>query len=117
MKIAFSGWSRFRGHHVLVESDTAELEPSEPDYYDGNRVYIERNIDSARIDIVTKARGLREDADYCVRVELTTREIANLARIALEKEPFGNAIEALSKKITVKLKDTGGKQLSSTVGN
>jgi hypothetical protein len=106
MELFFCGWRRHVRSHVLIDLDISGLELSENRSHSRGEAYIEspehHTLKMSGLDVVAKAQNVSLNGDYYVRVTLTKEEIANLARIGLRNDPFGDVIAALSKRQKIK---------------
>lgn len=108
MELLFSGWKRFISTHRLVENDISRARPMKSKTYWRGRAYIStaktspQGVSSEEIEIATNADNLVLHGDYLVRIRLTKAEVANLAKIAFAKDPFGIVAAALAHQSTRK---------------
>jgi type IV secretory pathway TraG/TraD family ATPase VirD4 len=82
---------------LLIDRDFSQTQPSEnEEFYYRDQVYIES--DEKSVCLVSSAENVSLMGDYCVRIQLTKEEVANLARIALGSMRFDQVVELLSDK-------------------
>ncbi len=94
--IVLRGWKRVVYDHDLMKQDISELRPSNPEFYGPDEVFLETS--NAGLCIRSGVRDLAIQGNFQVEIELTKREIINLARIALAEEPFGRVIRGFSRR-------------------
>jgi hypothetical protein len=93
MKVSFEGAWRFSGSYGLMDSDLSDLRPGHSRW----PARLEIDASSGDLEIVSTTGSERlGPGRYRVRVRLTKKEIANLAKIALRNEPFGDVVDSLS---------------------
>jgi len=97
MEISCIGLRRWVHTHTLGSGDVPVVQgPGPSGLYSIDQIYVETEDDD--ITIISGARKLSLSGNYVVRVRLTRGDIANLARVAFEGQPFGQVVDALSKR-------------------
>jgi hypothetical protein len=87
MKVSFEGAGRFCGSHVLMDRDLSDF-----------RLEIQSDTGSGDVEIESTTVSERLGGGrYRVRVRLTKKEIANLAKRAFRNESFGEVVDSLSR--------------------
>ena len=98
MKIELEGWLRHVLIHTLMESDISKVKPSEDGVPSVSEARLRWPTKSGELVIRGHAEGVSLNSDFEVSVRLNKDEIANLARIAFEKDSFSDVIGLLSRK-------------------
>jgi uncharacterized protein YllA (UPF0747 family) len=95
MRVACAGWRRFQKYHKLMDRDISAVSPSLGNTYSRDEVHLQLVDDN--VCIATGVENLKINGNFSVEIQLSKKEIINLARIALAEEPFGKVIRGLSR--------------------
>jgi hypothetical protein len=95
MRVLCAGWKHTDKYHKLMNRDISDVKPSSEKTRYRDEVYIEMNDDG--LNTFSGVENLKINGNFSVEVRLSKKEIINLARIALAKDPFGEVVGALSK--------------------
>jgi len=94
MRVSCEGWRHKDKNHMLINRDIS-LTPAGA-RWPRNRDGIYLDLDGNDVVISSGIENLQMKGNFAVYVRLSKKEIINLARIALAREPFGKVIAALN---------------------
>jgi len=94
MRVLCKGWRHIDKNHMLINRDISLTHDAAE--WPRNRDEIYLDLDGNDVVISSGVENLQMKGNFAIYVRLSKKEIINLARIALAREPFGEVIAALS---------------------